>query len=837
MSNSGTIDVLTNLGSITGGNGGAGNGAAGGSGGSGLNNTGTIGTLTNAGMISSGAGGAASGAGVAGIGRTGLINNSTIGTVSNTGTIVGGAGGLGNYGLIDVLSNSGTIAGTEGSALYNQNALTSIGTLNNLGLIMGGYAGIGNGATIGTLVNGGTISGSSTGIANAGTIGVLTSSGTISGSLSAGIVNTSAGSIGTLSNSGAISGGQTGIISYNGTIGTLSNSGTISGGTLGVVNFGMIGTLPNTGRISGGNTGIANGGMIGGLTNSGTIAGGQVGFANAARTSSGSVQAGTIGTLSNSGIISGGKTGIANSGTMGPLTNTGTISGGAYALYSTGTLGTVTNTGLINGNIYVAGQNLSIIGGSGSSFGTLAGGTVNIANGNLSLLSSNIRLASNIVVNGGQGTVSNAANLLLSTPQTITGNYSQGAAGSLILTAASAAGGKLVVNGVAAMKDATVVFDAVNGYRPRPGSTYTLVSATGPSSTFSTDHVVVNIPGYSGKILTEVLNPGPDPDLVLEFPQTNPPTIYADVLTSQRLMFLGGLSAVANQLDTLRGAPSDGKTGTAAVTADTTAWVSGTGQFVHTSSANGIDGYSGSAGGVVAGLDHAFTPDLRLGMALSSSWGSLNGGGGSSYTGQSIQVQAYGTAQKGIAFVDAQVAGQFGEGTVHRDFSDGAAVGNNLTSTAVGAAVRGGVRYDLAGWGIQPSVTLGTVSISQGSVTETGQSASAMQISSGQFNTSYLLSGVELDRRFALNGSLDLVVTGRAGWMYQMGQTTAQMDAVAQGSSLAFGSAPVGRNAADLGVGVILDTHSPLRIYARYGTMLFAGSTSQQVDGGLVYSW
>jgi hypothetical protein len=389
----------------------------------------SIGTLSNSGIISGGKAGIANvgtittltnntGGTLTG-GNTGIANSGTIGTLTNSGTIEGSAAagiqngsssGSGTEGFIATLNNTigGLISGA-GAAIRNDEG--TITTLSNFGTIMSSNGdGINNDASIGTLSNSGIISGRSSGIFNdEGTIAALTNSGTITGG-DTGIFNEN-GSIGTLSNSGTITGNgfagiQNGSSSGSGTevsITTLTNSGTIMGGTIGIDNFGFIGTLSNTigtigGVISGGHTGILNedGSTIAALTNSGTITGGTNGI------------------------------GIENTGSIGMLSNAagGIISGKTALLSTSGNLGTISNSGVISGNIDLENQTfVTLIGGSGSSVGTITGGTFSITNGGT---------VGTIVFTGGNelvtddifGDVDNETNSL-----TVTGTVSGGTVG------------------------------------------------------------------------------------------------------------------------------------------------------------------------------------------------------------------------------------------------------------------------------------------------------------------------------------------------------------------------------------------------------------------------
>jgi hypothetical protein len=406
--NSGVIDLLSNSGNISSGEGGTG----------GLTNNGSIATLTNRGVITGPNYGiwnqngtidtlVIQASGLVSSALYGLYNlGATIGTLDNSGTIenVGNTpgatfGGVVNSstGTITSLINeqTGVVSAAEGSAIYNSG---TIGALTNAGQISGPVRyGIANTNFIGTLTNqiGGQIYGNYSGIINQGLINLLSNAGSISAPAgnTAGISN--AGSIGTLTNSGIISGPEWGIWNYNGTIdllavqaggllsgsesglynqqgtiGALTNSGTITGGSEGIDNGynSTLGSLDNLagGVISGGQIGVLNGGAtIGELTNSGTITGaanfgiyntGTIGQVSNTNLVAGGIDGidndtATITVIGNSGVISGGTgSGIANNGGfIGAITNSGNITGGADGIFNAGTIGTIANSGAIYG--------------------------------------------------------------------------------------------------------------------------------------------------------------------------------------------------------------------------------------------------------------------------------------------------------------------------------------------------------------------------------------------------------------------------------------------------------------------------------------------------------
>jgi autotransporter-associated beta strand protein len=173
------------------------------------------------------------------------------GTIDNAGTITGdGPGGVliqRGTGLVQesghsgLLTNSGTIAGTNG---YGAVVLvTDNATIANSGTITG--------ATSGAVVEGVAVS------ADIAQTGSITNSGTITGSGTFGVATAGALDTAEIVNSGTISGATDGVILGNFGHATLTNSGTITGGGRGVWgdDSGPV-RLDNAGTIAGG-SGVA----------------------------------------------------------------------------------------------------------------------------------------------------------------------------------------------------------------------------------------------------------------------------------------------------------------------------------------------------------------------------------------------------------------------------------------------------------------------------------------------------------------------------------------------------------------------------------------------------
>jgi hypothetical protein len=219
-----------------------------------------------------------------------------------------------------------------------------------------------------------------------------------------------------------------------------------------------------------------NSGAITTLSNGGTIQG----FDGVENTNS-------IGTLSNlkGGKISGLFAGLSNAGKISTLTNNGTIGGKSYAIYSIGSIGPIINSGSIVGNVQINNQaKVYIAGGSGTTFGSLRGGTITIGNGSLTFAGGNTNLADNIAVDGGAGTVTNEGLLQLATAKKITGNFAQTASGAFDSLIAGDTAGKY--GSLTVTKLGRLALDLTNGFTLAAGDSFELFNFAGLSFTSPT---------------------------------------------------------------------------------------------------------------------------------------------------------------------------------------------------------------------------------------------------------------------------------------------------------------------------------------------------------------
>ena len=791
-----------------------------GTGGGVYNALGSIGSLVNTGTIIGNGGSFGFGGGSAitnVVGTIGLLDNS--GLISIGGSVVV----IGNYaGLIGTLTNTGTIAGggtvSVMNAAFGSGATAggaTIGALNNGGLIDGGIGllnvgggstiggSIAAGATIGALTNTGTINGAFLGVGN------LDLSGSIGGSVGSGAT------IGALTNGGLISGGGIGVlnagfgdtVTSSAVIGTLTNTGTIMGGSVGVANLGgngnpaqtgasaSIGTIINSGLISDGGAGgwgiansgtilpgvIAPGASIGIIINSGTISG-SIGIYNSSPTNSGGVYGASIGSIVNSGTISGTETGIGNQGGfIGAISNSGTITGGSFAIASTdgGRIGPVTNSGTILGNVLVDGQNLTIVGGSGTTFGVLTGGTISVTGGDLVLASGNQQLVSSVVVNGGTGNLVNSGNLLLASPVSLTGNYTQTSGGNLIIALAQESAGRLNLTGTASMAGAAVQVLPLGGPRLANNTRITVVDSATPAGT-NYANVVATATGYRVTASTETV--ADHYNLVLTLTQVNYAEIggasgsrpgslgrtldqLANSSTPEALAFQRSVLSAIDALPSGRAqqnavratAPFQGSphglnfslvtniigstveahqlgfasAGSApGVAAGSEAsglrvWAQAMGGVASRTTSSTVDGYGTSHAGMMVGLDYAPRPNLLLGAGVSSVFSRTEMHGvssGGKVNQDTTQFVGYGTYQ----FTPRLFAfGQAGAGVV--DYRQtraipfaGAAARSAYDGQVYHAKVGVGHDYQVNAFTLTPMLGLQYARSTNASYTETG---------------------------------------------------------------------------------------------------------------------
>ena len=320
------------------------------------------------------------------------------------------------------------------------------------------------------------------------------------------------------------------------------------------------------------------------------------------------------------------------------------------------------------------------------------------------------------------------------------------------------------------------------------------------------------------------------------------PILYSDTLMVNRGTFQMVTSAINNEMQARRGAPTPVGSNNAEGPGGTTIWVSGAGQFVNLNNAsNGTPGYNGSSGGMIAGIDGSPLPGARIGLAVGFNSQSIRTPNSADYSGHSVQIQAYATATHDILFVDAQAGGVFDEGTARRTLSaHNVGANGDVNGNGFGAAMRGGLRLDAGGWNIEPSLMLSGLSLHQDGLTETGAGPVGVAVAGNSIASVQTLVGVQVDHRFPINEAYAIVPSVQVGWAYEMMNTQARTTASfigAPGSVFSMSNPSIGRSAAVAGVHAILETGAPIQVFAGYDAAFNDRSTAQTISAGIRYTW
>lgn len=594
---------------------------------------------------------------------------------------------------------------------------------------------------------------------------------------------------------------------------------------------------------------------------------------NNAYTGGTNVRGGTLavtGTLGGDLSVSPGATFVGNGGyavgANASLNNAGTLIEVNAPLLNAGT---ASNTGIIVGDVTNIGSfsNTALVTGAFSNAGALSGnGTV----GSLGLLSGSVVTPSTIRV---LGNLTVAIGATYQTP---------------LITSGVA---PLQVGGIANLSGGTVtIVGAANN--PPLGSTYPLLVAAGgiagggfssltqpaglPSGTrldamYGANAIsLVVTPGSYGNLsavgLTETRMesaignavdavrppPGPDPtllDALYALPVGSiaagldelAPSIYPDVMITARNSWYLMADSISGQLAARRGLAADSNATSAPGPDGSTVWLSGLGGYYTVGAGGGVPGFTAGAGGTVIGIDTPVFGTARIGAAVgtveSQTW-SQNSGNASSST---AQLMTYGEWDNGPLFADGQLGVLFQQDTVHRTLPlFGAATRGSTNGLAGGGAMRIGVQQQIADWLIEPSLGFDGFSLHMANVTESGR-ALAETISHGMLGSAQSTLTVAAQRGFMLSETVRMTVRARVGWSHEFADNTAHIIARFAGlggSGFALNSAPIGRDAALVGLSADVKVAAwPVALFAGYGGAINASSSAQSFNAGVRFTW
>ncbi len=274
-----------------------------------------------------------------------------------------------------------------------------------------------------------------------------------------------------------------------------------------------------------------------------------------------------------------------------------------------------------------------------------------------------------------------------------------------------------------------------------------------------------------------------------------------------------------------------------------TVWLSATGQNTAVGS-NGNTGYNASAGGFAVGADKGINPNLTLGLAVGTSFGTVtsnNTGGKDDLT--TTFVSGYGSYRLGAAFVDAQLGMNFGENAVRRSMPVfGSQAMANPNGTGADFSLEAGRVFQVGGFQLTPMAGLRVDQASRGSLTESGAGAFSLAVNSGDAVGVQGKIGGRASTSFDIGQGYAMSISGRLFYAHEFGDdgvnTTAAFTSGASAVPMSFRTARAGRDGALAGLGIDIRTPSKaVTFYVDYGADVRSNATSQAGSIGVRITW
>ena len=320
------------------------------------------------------------------------------------------------------------------------------------------------------------------------------------------------------------------------------------------------------------------------------------------------------------------------------------------------------------------------------------------------------------------------------------------------------------------------------------------------------------------------------------------PSIYPDAIITARNSWYLMAGAVSGQMASRRGLAAE-HTATSAPGPDgSTIWVSGLGGYDTIGAGGGSPGFTAGLGGTAAGIDVPVAGTARIGVAVGTVEAQTWSQAGSNATSSTAQFVSYGQWQRGMLFADAQLGLMYQQETAHRNLPlfSATAQGDD-GGLAGGGGVRVGVQQTLGPWLIEPSLGFGGFDLHLGSLSETGGGPLAENIGGATLGSAESTLGVSAQRKVALSETVRMTVKARLGWAHEFADNTATIAAGfagLSGSGFALNSAPIGRDAALVGLGADVKVASwPVAVFAGYGGAINASSNAQSFNAGVRFVW
>jgi autotransporter-associated beta strand protein len=581
--------------------------------------------------------------------------------------------------------------------------------------------------------------------------------------------------------------------------GTLGGNLTIAPGASFVTNGGYAvasnATLTNAGLYTAVNAPLNNAGAV---NNTGTIIG------DVSNSGSFANNATVTGAFANAGVLSGngsvGSLVLLPGSTVAPGNSVGTIQVTANLTVAPGALYQV--------QVDTGSADLVQVGGAA----TLSGGTIvpTVTGGTPVLGSSRTILTAAGGVSGSFGSLSEPANGLAAGTR-FDALYAANAV-SLVVTPTAYA--DLGAAGIPQSRSETSVGAALDAIRPAPGVA------------MDAAHAAIFVPLY-------VM---PASGIAARLDELTP-SIYADEMISGRNAWTLMADAVSSQQSARRGLDAAAKSTPGPN--GSMIWLSTLGGYDTVGAGGGSPGFGGALGGFAVGVD-APVADGRIGAAAGMINGNTWSGNGGA-TNNTLQLVLYGQWMRGITFADVQLGAMHQQEDAHRSLPlfDEATRGRT-NGWAGGASMRVGVQQTVGAWLLEPSLGLGGFNLHLDHFEESG-GALAETIGGATMGSAQSMLAVDAQRTFSLSETVHMIANARLGWSHEFADNQAHISAAfasLSGSGFTLESAPIGRDAAVVGLAADIDIASmPGALLLRYGSTFNDSSQTQSFTVGARFSW
>jgi len=320
------------------------------------------------------------------------------------------------------------------------------------------------------------------------------------------------------------------------------------------------------------------------------------------------------------------------------------------------------------------------------------------------------------------------------------------------------------------------------------------------------------------------------------------PSIYADGMITARNSWYLMANAIRGQMAARRGLAADDAANSAPGPDGSMIWVSGLAGYDSTGAGGGSPGFSSGLGGAAAGIDMPVAGTGRFGLAVGTVDGQTWSRASGQATQSTAQFAAYGQWQSGMFFAEAQLGLMFQNENVRRTMPlFGATAQGDTSGVAGGGAARIGLQQTFGAWLVEPSLGFGGLHLHLDGLTESGGGALAEDIGGATLDSAESTLAISAQRDVALSETVRMTAKGRLGWSHEFADNTARITAgfaTLNGSGFALESAPIGRDAALVGLGADIKVASwPVVMFVGYGGAINGSSHAQSFNAGVRFTW